>query len=114
MSRDSSTPAMRAASTADPTSLQDVLEVSRVAWLASIDSSFGSARAAAELGVLRHPTNSRLRAIATYKVFPDTDVWANVYDLFRFNERPGERWPELDDPRLDCTIMRPMESDGDQ
>jgi RNA polymerase II-associated factor 1 len=68
-------------------------------------------------------------------VLPDADVWANAYDLFRFSERPGERGPEvrsslriattpsvdfyayyfgqLDDPRLDCAIMRPMESDGD-
>lgn len=33
--------------------------------------------------------------------------------MFRFSERPGERGVEADDPRLDCAILRPMESDGD-
>jgi len=114
ISRDSSSPSTRAAaSTADPTSLHDVVDVSRDAQLASIDSSFVAARASHELGALRHPTKPRLRAVATYEVLPDADVWANAYDLFRFSERPGERGPELDDPRLDCAIMRPMESDGD-
>jgi RNA polymerase II-associated factor 1 len=113
ISRDSSSPSMRAASTADLTSLNDAVDVSREAQLASIDSSFGAARASDDLNALRHPTKPRLRAVATYEVLPDADVWANAYDLFRFSERPGERGPELDDPRLDCAIMRPMESDGD-
>jgi RNA polymerase II-associated factor 1 len=104
---------MRAASTADLTNLNDAVDVSRDAQLASIDSSFGAARASDDLNALRHPTKPRLRAVATYEVLPDADVWANAYDLFRFSERPGERGPELDDPRLDCAIMRPMESDGD-
>jgi RNA polymerase II-associated factor 1 len=116
------------------TSLNDAVDVSREAQLASIDSSFGAARASDDLNALRHPTKPRLRAVATYEVLPDADVWANAYDLFRFSERPGERGPEvrphthhyficvkygftlfaqLDDPRLDCAIMRPMESDGD-
>ena len=108
-----------------------MVDVSRDAQLASIDSSFAAASASHELGALRHPTKPRLRAVATYEVLPDADVWANAYDLFRFSERPGERGPEvrslssyaplmllifvgqLDDPRLDCAIMRPMESDGD-
>jgi len=51
--------------------------------------------------------------VDSYEVFPDADIWANAYDLFRFSERPGERNVELDDPRLDCAILRPMESDGD-
>lgn len=112
ISRDSSAPAPRAAAT-DPTGLNDVVDVSREAQLASIESSFAAAHGADELGALRHPTKPRLRAVATYEVLPDADVWANAYDLFRFSERPGERGPELDDPRLDCAIMRPMESDGD-
>jgi len=33
--------------------------------------------------------------------------------LFRFSERPGERPVDVEDPRLDCAILRPMESDGD-
>ena len=71
------------------------MDVSRDAQLASIDSSFVAARAADSLGTLRHPTKPRLRAVATYEVLPDADVWANAYDLFRFSERPGERGPEV-------------------
>ena len=48
-----------------------------------------------ELGALRHPTKSRLRAVSTYEVLPDVDVWANAYDLFRFSEQPGECGPEV-------------------
>ncbi|KAH9990926.1 RNA polymerase II-associated [Russula vinacea] len=113
ISRDSSAPAPRTAAT-DITNLQnEVVDISREAQLASIENSFAAARSAEQLGALRHPTKPRLRAVATYEVLPDADVWANAYDLFRFSERPGERGPELDDPRLDCAIMRPMESDGD-
>ena len=71
------------------------MDVSREAQLASIESSFAAARGADELGALRHPTKPRLRAVATYEVLPDADVWANAYDLFRFSERPGERGPEV-------------------
>lgn len=71
------------------------MDVSRDAQLASIDSSFAAAHAAHELSTLRHPTKPRLRAVATYEVLPDADVWANAYDLFRFSERPGERGPEV-------------------
>ena len=49
----------------------------------------------------------------SYEIFPDSDTWANAYDLFRFSERPGERPVEVDDPRLDCAILRPMMSDGE-
>ncbi|KAI0251724.1 RNA polymerase II-associated [Lactifluus subvellereus] len=113
ISRDGSAPTPRAAAT-DITNLQnDAVDISREAQLTSIESSFAAARSAEQLGTLRHPIKPRLRAVATYEVLPDVDVWANAYDLFRFSERPGERGPELDDPRLDCAIMRPMESDGD-
>ena len=71
------------------------MDISREAQLASIENSFAAARGAEELGSLRHPTKPRLRAVATYEVLPDADVWANAYDLFRFSERPGERGPEV-------------------
>ncbi|KAI0047855.1 Paf1-domain-containing protein, partial [Auriscalpium vulgare] len=89
------------------------VDISRDAQLRSIDASFLAANGQFDLADLRHPTKPGLRAVASYEVLPDADVWANAYDLFRFSERPGERGPELDDPRLDCAIMRPMESDGD-
>ena len=69
------------------------MDVSREAQLASIESSFAAAHGADELGTLQHPTKTRLRAVATYEILPDADVWANVYDLFRFSERPGEPGP---------------------
>jgi len=73
----------------------DTVDISREAQLASIENSFAAARSAEQLGALRHPTKPRLRAVATYEVLPDADVWANAYDLFRFSERPGERGPEV-------------------
>ncbi|KAN0113856.1 RNA polymerase II-associated [Russula decolorans] len=113
ISRDSSAPSHRPAA-ADITNFRnEAVDISREAQLASIENSFAAARSTEQLSSLRHPTKPRLRAVSTYEVLPDSDVWANAYDLFRFSERPGERGPELDDPRLDCAIMRPMESDGD-
>ena len=73
----------------------DVVDISREAQLASIENSFAAARSSEQLSSLRHPTKPRLRAVATYEVLPDADVWANAYDLFRFSERPGERGPEV-------------------
>lgn len=73
----------------------DAVDISREAQLASIENSFAAAQSAEQLGTLRHPTKPRLRAVATYEVLPDADVWANAYDLFRFSERPGERGPEV-------------------
>ena len=73
----------------------DAVDISREAQLASIENSFAAARSAEQLGALRHPTKPRLRAVSTYEVLPDADVWANAYDLFRFSERPGERGPEV-------------------
>ena len=71
------------------------MDISRDAQLASIENSFAAGRSAEQLDTLRHPTKPRLRAVATYEVLPDADVWANAYDLFRFSERPGERGPEV-------------------
>jgi len=34
-------------------------------------------------------------AVESYEIFPDADIWANAYDLFRFSERPGERNVEV-------------------
>ena len=73
----------------------EAVDISREAQLASIENSFAAARSAEQLSTLRHPTKPRLRAVATYEVLPDADVWANAYDLFRFSERPGERGPEV-------------------
>lgn len=71
------------------------MDISREAQLLSIGKSFAAASSAEQLSALQHPTKPRLRAVATYEVLPDADVWANAYDLFRFSERPGERGPEV-------------------
>ncbi|KAI0035318.1 RNA polymerase II-associated [Vararia minispora EC-137] len=101
-------------------------DVSRDAQLRSIATSFTHANDAFDLSTLRHPTKRGVHAEASFEILPDVSIWANEYDLFRFSERPGERGPEmgfltkhaiagmqLDDPRLDCAIMRPMASDGE-
>lgn len=73
----------------------DAVDKSCEAQLVSIENSFAAARSSEQLSSLRHPTKPCLRAVSTYEVLPDADVWANAYDLFRFSERPGERGPEL-------------------
>ncbi|KAH9852165.1 RNA polymerase II-associated [Lenzites betulinus] len=88
------------------------IDVSRDAQLRDIDASF-AAIAKSELSALRHPTKPELTAVEEFEIFPDAEIWANAYDLFRFSERPGDRPLEVEDPRLDCAVLRPMEADGD-
>ncbi|ETW79031.1 hypothetical protein HETIRDRAFT_441150 [Heterobasidion irregulare TC 32-1] len=91
----------------------DTPDVSRDAQLRSVELSFAAANDNFDLAALRHPTKPHLTAESSYEILPDADIWANAYDLFRFSERPGDRPPDVEDPRLNCAIMRPMESDGD-
>ncbi|KAI0793721.1 RNA polymerase II-associated [Fomes fomentarius] len=93
-------------------SLEATIDVSRSAQLRDIDASFAAIETS-DLASLRHPTKPELTAIEAFDILPDADIWANAYDLFRFSERPGDRALDLDDPRLDCALLRPMESDGD-
>ncbi|KAM5537103.1 hypothetical protein V8D89_009249 [Ganoderma adspersum] len=88
------------------------IDVSHEAQLRDIDASFAAIESS-ELSALRHPIRPELTAVEAFEIFPDADIWANAYDLFRFSERPGDRPPDIDDPRLDCAILRPMEADGD-
>ena len=96
-----------------------MVDVSYDAQLASIDSPFAAARASHELGVLQHPAKPRLRAIPTFKVLPDADMWANAGPRCVLSSHAPSVilyayfWGQLDDSRLDCAVMRPMESDGD-
>lgn len=55
-----------------------------------IDASF-AAVANSDLASLRHPTKPELTAVEEFEIFPDAEIWANAYDLFRFSERPGDR-----------------------
>jgi RNA polymerase II-associated factor 1 len=88
------------------------IDVSHDAQLRTIEAGF-AACTSLDLTTLSHPNKTGVTAVESYEVLPDADIWANAYDLFRFSERPGERPVDTEDPRLDCAILRPMESDGD-
>ncbi|KAG8950175.1 hypothetical protein FRC03_012955 [Tulasnella sp. 419] len=90
------------------------IDVSRASQLRSIEDSFpSSTEENIDLSTLRHPTKKDVTAVETFEVLPDSDLWANSYDIFRFAERPGERSLDRPDPRLDCAIFRPMMAEGD-
>ncbi|GJE90311.1 RNA polymerase II-associated protein [Phanerochaete sordida] len=91
------------------------IDVSRGAQIRDIEASFGAANDNFDLSTLKHPNKPNVTAVDSYEVLPDANIWANAYDLFRFSERPGDkpRPPDEDDPRLDCAVLRPMESEGD-
>ncbi|KIJ20686.1 hypothetical protein PAXINDRAFT_66143 [Paxillus involutus ATCC 200175] len=91
------------------------IDISRPAQLRDIEASFAACNDPSQfdLSALRHPNKPNVTAIESYEIYPDADIWANAYDLFRFSERPGERPVDVEDPRLECAILRPMESDGD-
>jgi RNA polymerase II-associated factor 1 len=91
------------------------IDVSRSAQLRDIEASFAACNDPSQfdLSTLRHPNKQGVTAVESFEIYPDADIWANAYDLFRFSERPGEKPIDVEDPRLDCAILRPMESDGD-
>ncbi|KAF8637578.1 hypothetical protein AX17_002647 [Amanita inopinata Kibby_2008] len=93
--------------------MTQTIDVSRTAQLRDIEASFIACNDKFNVTSLRHPTKPDVTAVESYEVFPDTDIWANQYDLFRFSERPGERSVDVDDSRLDCAIFRPMKTDHD-
>ncbi|KAJ7231886.1 RNA polymerase II-associated [Mycena haematopus] len=86
------------------------IDVSRDAQLRDIDASFAACNEHFSLATLRHPNKPHVRAVQSYEVLPDGDIWANQYDLFRFSEGRGRG---VDDPRLDCAILRPMKTEHD-
>ncbi|THH05412.1 hypothetical protein EW145_g4810 [Phellinidium pouzarii] len=88
-----------------------VVDISRAAQIRDVEASFSGG--SFNLASLKHPNKPGITAVESYEILPDADIWANAYDLFRFSERPGERPQDVPDPRLDCAILRPMESDGD-
>ncbi|RPD63949.1 Paf1-domain-containing protein, partial [Lentinus tigrinus ALCF2SS1-6] len=92
--------------------INTTIDVSRDAQLRDIEASFAAVESS-ELASLQHPTKPELTAVEVFDILPDADIWANTYDLFRFSERPGDHPQELDDPCLDCAILRPMEANGD-
>ncbi|KAJ3481906.1 hypothetical protein NLI96_g7349 [Meripilus lineatus] len=88
------------------------IDISPSAQIRDIEASF-SANEDFDLSAMKHPNKPNVHAVESFEVFPDAEIWANAYDLFRFSERPGTRPPDVEDPRLDCAILRPMEADGD-
>lgn len=70
------------------------IDVSRSAQIHDIEASF-AATENFDLSTLKHPNNPSITAVEAYDIFPDADIWANAYDLFRFAERPGERPPDV-------------------
>ncbi|GAA5870783.1 hypothetical protein JCM8547_001707 [Rhodosporidiobolus lusitaniae] len=75
----------------------------------AITATFAAAHV--PLADLRHPTKSHLTAVESYDLLPDSDLWANEFDLVRFGEDPGDKGtnelPRLGpDPRLPRAIFR--------
>jgi hypothetical protein len=76
---------------------QEVIDISLPSQIASIESSFARSHPPSgfNLSTIKHPGNPKLTAVESWEVFPDEDVWANTYDLFKFAERPGDRGAEV-------------------
>lgn len=68
------------------------VDTSIPAQILSIERTFPPAnQQTIDLTKLKHPTKPDVTAVETYEFLPDSDLWANMYDVFRFAERPGER-----------------------
>lgn len=67
------------------------IDVSRAAQLRDIEASFAAANENFSLETLKHPNKEGVTAVESYPFLPDSEIWANQYDLFRFSERPGDR-----------------------
>jgi RNA polymerase II-associated factor 1 len=75
--------------------MSQYIDVSRGAQLRDIEASFAACNDNFELKSIQHPNKPNVNAVESYEIFPDSDIWANAYDLFRFSERPGERPPDV-------------------
>ncbi len=70
--------------------IDEPVDVSHSAQLRDIEASF-NATDNFDISTIKHPNKPNVTAVESYEIFPDADVWANAYDLFRFSERPGDR-----------------------
>jgi RNA polymerase II-associated factor 1 len=75
--------------------LSQTIDVSRSAQIRDIEASFAACNDNFDLNSVRHPNKPDVDAVESYEIFPDADIWANAYDLFRFSERPGDRLSEV-------------------
>lgn len=76
--------------------MESVIDISRTAQIRDIEASFAASSGDKfDLTTLRHPNKPNITAVESFEIFPDAEIWANAYDLFRFSERPGERPVEV-------------------
>jgi RNA polymerase II-associated factor 1 len=80
--------------------ISDAMDVTRSAQIRDIEASFAACNDTFSTASIRHPNRPDLTAVDSYEIFPDIDIWANAYDLFRFSERPGERAVDVRKPVL--------------
>jgi hypothetical protein len=78
--------------------ISDTIDISPSAQIRDIEASFAACNDVFSLSSIRHPNKPHLTAVDSFELFPDTDIWANAYDLFRFSERPGERAVDVGRP----------------
>ena len=83
---------------------ENFVDISRSAQIRDIEASFDACATNFDLSSLKHPNKSDITPVGSYEIFPNTDIWANTYDLFRFSERPGERLPEVRVSCFGCSI----------
>lgn len=67
------------------------VDISRSAQIRDIEASFDACATNFDLDSLKHPIKPNVTAVGSYEIFPNVEIWANTYDLFKFSERPGER-----------------------
>ncbi|CUA75989.1 RNA polymerase II-associated protein 1 homolog [Schizosaccharomyces pombe 972h-] [Rhizoctonia solani] len=101
---------------AEPLEEEIKVDASLPAQIAVIEKSFD---ALPPLNTVTHPTRKDadgkpLTIVSSYEFLPDVDIWANPYLQIRFIERPGERPLDVPDPRLDCGILRPQQTEDDE
>jgi RNA polymerase II-associated factor 1 len=81
------------------------VDISRSAQVRDIEASFDACATNFDLGSLKHPNKSDITPVGSYEIFPNVDIWANTYDLFKFSERPGERPLDVGVPDLGCDVI---------
>lgn len=70
---------------------ENTVDISRSAQIRDIEASFDACATNFDLSSLKHPNKPNITPVGSYEIFPNVDIWANTYDLFKFSERPGER-----------------------
>ena len=70
---------------------ETAVDISRSAQIRDIEASFDACATNFDLSSLKNTNKPNVTPVASYEIFPNVEIWANTYDLFRFSERPGER-----------------------